>query len=143
MDRVDHSILAASIIDKRIIPNGIDLTILRQGDIIETGSEQGLPANAQIVLFAANGMRKNIYKDYRTMHSSIDLAAKNIQNSQLPFFAPGENTPAEHIGAAVIHIMPHQRDISIVTRHFQAADICIHAVYAETCLLYTSPSPRD
>jgi len=132
MDRVDHSILAPSIIDKRIIPNGIDRTIFRQGDIFETWSELRLPANAQIVLFATNGIRKNVYKNYRTMHSAIDIATKNMQNSQLLFFALGENTPAEPIGAAVIHIMPHKRNISIVTRHFQAVDSSIHAAHAET-----------
>ncbi len=132
MDRVNQSILAPSIIDKRVIPNGVDLTIFRPGDKFEARSELGLPANAQIVLFAATGIRANIWKDYRTMHSAIEIAAKNIRDSHLLFLALGEDAPAERIGAALIHFVPHQRDPSIVARYFRAADLYIHAAHAET-----------
>lgn len=132
MDRVDQSILAPAVIEKRVIPNGIDLTIFRPRDRLEARAELGLPANAQIVIFAANGIRANIWKDYRTMECAIRIAAKNIQNSQLLFLALGENAPDERNGAAVIHFVPHQRDPHIVARYFQAADIYIHAAHAET-----------
>ena len=132
MDRVEQSILAPAIIGKRVIPNGIDLSIFGPGDKFEARSELGLPAHAQIVLFAANGIRKNIFKDFRTMHSAIEIAAKKIQNYPLLFLALGENAPDEHIGAAVIHFVPHQQDPQIVARYFQAADLYIHAAHAET-----------
>jgi glycosyltransferase involved in cell wall biosynthesis len=132
MERVEQSILAPAIIGKRIIPNGIDLSIFRPGDKFEARSELGLPANAQIVLFAANGIRKNIFKDYRTMHSAIEIAAKKIHNTQMLFLALGENAPDERIGSAVLHFVPRQRDPGIIARYYQAADLYIHAARAET-----------
>ena len=132
MDKVEQSILAPSCIEKRVIPNGIDLTIFRPRDRLEARAELRLPANAQIVLFAANGIRANIWKDYRTMQDAIGIAAGNIQNSKIYFVALGENAPDERIGAAVIHFVPHQRDPQIVARYFQAADVYIHAAKADT-----------
>jgi len=132
MDRVNQSILTPAIIEKRVIPNGIDLTIFLPGDRIEARAKLGLPANAHIVLFAANKARVNRYKDYRTMQDAIEIAAKNIQNSQVLFLVLGGNAPDERIGSAVIRFVPHQRDPHIVARYFQAADIYIHAAHAET-----------
>jgi len=132
MERVEQSILAPAIIGKRVIPNGIDLSIFRPRDKFEARDELRLPANAQIVLFTANGVRKNTFKDYRTMHSAIKIAAKKIQNSQILFLALGENAPDERIGSAIIHFVPLQRDPGIVARYYQAADIYIHAAHAET-----------
>lgn len=132
MDRADQSILAPAIIEKRVIPNGVNVNIFRPGNQLKARVDLGLPLNSQIILFAANGIRANIWKDYHTMKCAVEITAKKIQNSQLLFLALGEKAPDERYGKAVIHFVPHQRDPHIVARYFQAADVYIHAAHAET-----------
>jgi glycosyltransferase involved in cell wall biosynthesis len=132
MDRVNQSILAPAIIDKRVIPNGVDLTLFHPENKIRVREELGLPTDANIVLFAASSIRKNRFKDYHTMRNAIEIIAKKIPHAQLIFLALGEIAPDERIGKACIHFVPHQRDRYIVARYFQAADIYIHAAHAET-----------
>lgn len=132
MDRVEQSILAPAIVEKRVIPNGVDLSIFRPRDKLQVRAELGMPSDMHIVLFAANGIRANIWKDYRTMRHAIGLVADKMVGTQVLFLALGEDASEEHEGSAIIRYVPFQRDPAVVARYFQAADLYIHAAHAET-----------
>jgi glycosyltransferase involved in cell wall biosynthesis len=132
MDRAEQSILAPSIIGKCVIPNGIDLTIFQPGNQVQARRELGFPENAKIIIFSANGVRSNKFKDFITMRKAIEILSKNIKYSPIIFLALGENAPDEQCGQATIHFIPYQKDPNIVARYYQAADILIHAARAET-----------
>jgi glycosyltransferase involved in cell wall biosynthesis len=131
MDKVKKSILAPAIVDAKVIPNGIDTSIFRPYNKQEARQELGLSNDSMIILFAAQGIRYNIWKDYQTMRSAIAKVSQYYPKKDLVFLALGEGAPAEKIGSATIHFVPYQFDIKKVARYYQAADIYIHAALAE------------
>ena len=127
MRKVEQSILAPSIMDARIIPNGVDLSVFHPADKDEVRSQLGVPSRARVLLFVANSIRSNIWKDYQTMRRAVELVAANSHGEALVFLGLGENAPPERIGRAEVHFFPYEHDPRVVAKYFQAADIYIHA----------------
>ena len=132
MDRIDQSMLAASAVEKRIIPNGVDLSIFHPADKQKARTQLHLPLDADIVLFVANRMRKNIYKDYDTIHQALSLVSEKKQKRGLLFMALGEDAPENSLDKAAIQYIPYQKDSATVALYYQAADIYLHAAKADT-----------
>lgn len=132
MSKVENSILATGIIEKRVIPNGIDLSLFHPTDKKAIRVKLGLPLDSKIILFTANGIRKNPWKDYQTMQTAVALVAQHLEQEKILFIALGENSPPEHIGQAQIQFIPYQKDPKTVAGYYQAADVYVHAAKADT-----------
>lgn len=131
MQKVQQSILAPAIVKARVIPNGGDLSIFHPADRLRTRVDLGIARDAKVLLFTANGIRKNIWKDYATMKAAVAMVAERIQGQELLFIALGEGGPPEKIGPAEIRFVPYQKDRKAVARYYQAADLYVHAARAE------------
>lgn len=131
MDKVDQSMLKTSVIKSRVIHNGVDLNQFHPFDKKKAREELALPRDARILLFAANGIRESIWKDYKTMREAVAIVADRCRKQELLFLAVGEEAPPERIGLAEIRFIPYQQS-SVVARYYQAADIYLHAARAET-----------
>jgi len=132
IQKVEQSILAPAVIESRVVPNGVDLSIFHPADRQAVRAALGLPQEAKMLLFTANGIRRNIWKDYRTMRTAVATVAERLHDQSLVFLALGEDAPSEQIGQAEIHFIPYQKDQSVVARYYQAADLYIHAARADT-----------
>ena len=132
MQKVEQSMLTPGIVEARVIPNGVDLSVFHPAERQAIRTELALPQDTRVLLFAANGIRQNIWKDYQTLQSAVALAAEGMHGQRLLFLALGENAPAERIGRAVVNFVPYQEDPSAVARYYQAADVYIHAARADT-----------
>jgi glycosyltransferase involved in cell wall biosynthesis len=132
MDKVKRSILASGIVEARVIHNGIDLSIFHPSGGRAAREALGLPAEAKIILFAANGIRRNIWKDYETMRTAIARAAEQWDGEEILFLALGEDAPPEYLGKARVQFVPYQQDPVVVAKFYQAADVYIHAARADT-----------
>jgi glycosyltransferase involved in cell wall biosynthesis len=131
MERIKKSILAPAIIEGRVIPNGVDLSVFRPGDKQRARAELGISQEAKMLLFAANGIRQNIWKDYKTFRAAVaEVAESSLED--LVFIALGEDAPLEKIGKAEIRFVPFQKNPKDVARYYQAADIYIHAAKVES-----------
>lgn len=130
MDKVDESILKTGIIDSCMIPNGVNTNIFKPYSKASAREELGLLPDEKIVLFAANGIRKNIWKDYKTLKSSLSIISAN--NEKVLCIALGENAPSINIGSVEIRFIPYQRDPELVARYYQAADVYVHPARADT-----------
>lgn len=130
MDKVNQSILKPGIIASRVIPNGVDLTIFHPANQRDARVELGLPTDAKILLFAADGIRKNFWKDFQTLQTTLAEIAASGMN--VLCIALGESAPPEHFGEVEIKFVPYQRDPGKVARYYQAADLYIHPARAET-----------
>jgi glycosyltransferase involved in cell wall biosynthesis len=135
MQKVEQSMLAPAIVKSRIIPNGTDLSIFCPGDRRKVRPALGIPDDAKTLLFTANGIRKNIWKDYETMKAAVTKVAQRMQDANLIFIALGEEGPPEKIGQAEVRFVPYQKDRRVVACYYQAADLYIHAARAEVCPL--------
>ncbi len=132
MQKVERSMLAPSIVEARVIPNGVDLSVFHPSDKPAVRAALGMPLDAKMLLFAANGIRPNPWKDYETLRGSVALIAGSMEGQRLLFVALGEDAPAERIGQAEIQFVPYQRDPATVARYYQAADVYVHAARADT-----------
>lgn len=132
MGQVEKSILAPSVIESKVIPNGIDLDIFHPAEKQTVRDTLHIAQDTKVLLFLANGIKENIWKDYHTLRNVIALLAENQQYQKLLFIALGEDGPVEQLGKAEIRFLPYQEDSHKVALYYQAADIYVHAARADT-----------
>ena len=123
-DKVRQSILMPGADRLEVIPNGVDTSVFKPGDKAAARERLGWPQEASIVMFAANGVRQSIWKDYPTMREAVRLAGEKAVGRPIRFFAIGDSAPAEQVGAAKIEFL-HYRDS--LAECYQAADAYLHA----------------
>ena len=124
--------LAPAIAEARVIPNGVDLDVFQPADRKRVRASLGFPQEARILLFTANGIRANIWKDFQTFRGAIDRVAASMDGQRLLFLALGDNGPTEHVGQAEIRFIPYQSTPEAVAAYYQAADLYVHAAKADT-----------
>lgn len=131
MRRVEMSILAPAIVDARIIPNGVDRSVFHPASREQVRSVLGIPSEARMLMFAANGIRPNVFKDFTTMRSAVALVAQRLLKEEILFVALGEDAPSERIDGAEVRFVPYEHDAREVARYYQAADVYVHAARAD------------
>jgi len=132
MDKVERSILRDSLIDKRVIPNGIDMNIFKPADRAAARAALGLPQKSVVVLFAASGTKSNTWKDYETMQVALRHVAERRPAQEILFLALGEGAPSERFGSLELRHVPFVQNAATVAGYYQAADIYLHASLADT-----------
>lgn len=132
LDRAKESLLAPAIIESRVIPNGVDQSIFKPGDMQAARRSLNLPPGAAIILFVANSPRKNPFKDYETLRRAAALLARKITDRPLLFLALGGECATEQINGAEIRHLPPARDANTVANYYRAADLYLHAARADT-----------
>jgi glycosyltransferase involved in cell wall biosynthesis len=132
MEKVQQSMLATSIVESKVIPNGVNLAVFHPENKTTVRAVLDIPRNQKVVLFAANGVRGNVWKDYPTMRAAIEEVGKRLRKEDVLFVALGEQGTPERAGGAQIRFVPFARDPSEVARYYQAADVYLHAARADT-----------
>ncbi len=131
MQKVEKSILKPAALETRIIPNGVDLSVFHPADKRFARTSIGIQPDTKVILFAATNVRKNIFKDFKTMRSAIAQISEHSQGQNIVFIVLGEEAPSEHIGQTEIRFVAYQNDPQVVARYYQAADVFIHAARAD------------
>jgi glycosyltransferase involved in cell wall biosynthesis len=132
MEKVERSILAPAIVESRVIPNGVDLTVFHPGEKSKIRSGLNIPQGAIVLLFTAYNVRRNPWKDYQMLEATVTLVTEKFHDSEILFIALGEDAPSERIGKAELRSIAYQKDAAIVARYYQSADVYIHAARADT-----------
>lgn len=130
MDKVNQSMLKPAIKSAMVIPNGVDLRVFHPVEKSKARKDLGLPEDVKVLLFTANGIRKNIWKDYRTLRSTLENISKS--GAKVLCIALGEKASPEYIGNIEIRFVAYQRDPEKVARYYQAADVYVHPARADT-----------
>lgn len=130
MDKVERSILKPSVINSMVINNGVNQRFFCPADKKMTREALGLNIDDHIVMFAANGIRESIWKDYTTMRAAVVEVAQAMPEKTLRFLAVGESAPDEKFGSATITFIPYKSSEELA-RYYQAADVYLHAARAE------------
>ena len=131
MQKVEQSMLAPAVIDARIIPNGVDLSVFHPARMEEIRPLLDIPGDAKVLLFAANGIRPNVFKDFRTMQSAVALLARRLRGERIVFVALGEDAPPERLDGAQIRFVGYEENPLKVAKYYQAADVYVHAARAD------------
>ncbi len=131
MEKAKDSMLAPAMVSSRVIPHGIDLSVFKAGDRSQARMDLGLPPDATILLFAAAGIRDNIWKDYQTMRRAFEILGGRGGKQKLLFLAIGEGGPSESIGGNELRFIPHSSGRLALAKYYQAADLYVHGAKAE------------
>jgi glycosyltransferase involved in cell wall biosynthesis len=132
MQKVEQSMLGPVIVEGRVIPNGVDLSVFHPADKHGARAMLNIPQDSNVLLFTANRVQKTVWKDYPTMRAALALVAERLHGQRVLFLALGEEAPAERIGQAEVRFISYQKDPEIVARYYQAADIYLHAARVDT-----------
>lgn len=131
LDEVRQSILAPALIEGRVIPNGVDTSIFYPGDQVNARESLDLPKDIPIILFVANGIKGNLFKDYETFRTAASLIGEMI-NSPVHLVALGDDGVPEQLGHLCLQFVPRLNDPEKVAQYYRAADMYLHAAKAET-----------
>ena len=131
LDQVKQSILAPGMIEGKVIPNGVDTAIFQPGDQAKAREALGLLKDVPILLFVANGIKKNPFKDYQTLRKAAALLGESA-STPIHFIALGEEGAQERFGQVTIQFVSKVTDPKVVAQYYQAADMYLHAAKAET-----------
>jgi glycosyltransferase involved in cell wall biosynthesis len=132
IQEAEQSSLASAALKKKVIHNGIDLTTFHPRDKSQARYDLHLSTSTYILLFVAEGMQANIYKDYETIRAAIEIVARKATKKRITFLALGKDGPVQEIGNVKISSIPFQNDPRLVATYYQAADIYLHAARADT-----------
>ncbi len=131
MRRVERSMLAPAIVESRVIPNGVDLTVFRPADKMAARKALGIDPDARILLCAASGLRQNEFKDFEMIEAAVRSLDGSEQES-IVLLVLGEDGHPERMGDVEVRFVPFEANPEAVARWFQASDIYLHAARAET-----------
>lgn len=131
MNKAMASILAPAIVQSKVIPNGVDLAVFKPADREKARHLLGIDADDKVILFAANGIKRNPFKDYATIYDAIEQLSKAM-TSKVIVIALGEQGESESIGNIHISYVPPISNRFQVASYYQAADVYVHASHADT-----------
>ena len=132
MQKIEQSMLMPAIVDKKIISNGVDLSIFHPGDKAQARASLGIPDDMKVILIAGNHIRRDIFKDYPTLQSSLTILAGQHQGRQILMINLGEDGTSESSDSIQIRSVGYQHDPRVVARYYQASDLVIHPARADT-----------
>lgn len=136
MRKVEQSILAPAIRESRVIPTGVDLSIFHGADKAASRAALNLPQDAKILVFAAHGIRRNIWRDFGMMETAVASLGKSGLASKTLLIALGEvglrnGSRSERLGEVEVRFVPRQTPADLAL-YYQAADLYMHAAKADT-----------
>lgn len=132
MRKVEQSMLSAAAVEKKVIPNGVDLSVFRPDGRETARAAIDVPEGAKMVLFMAGGRMRRPWRDHETIDSAMRLVADKAGNQRIWFVGIGESKPSERRGSATIVFRPFQSAIDTLARYYQAADLYVHAAHVDT-----------
>lgn len=131
MDRVARSMLAAAVVEGRVIQNAIDTSVFRPGDAAAARRSLGLPSDGPIILFAAQAATTNPFKDLATVERAVQQLPAAGQGPRPLLVCLGGAEAEAQTGHGRIRFVPYTADRDRMAMYYQAADVYVHAARSE------------
>ncbi|GBC63750.1 glycosyl transferase [Desulfonema ishimotonii] len=126
MKKTKCSILNNAVIDSRVIPNGVDLSVFRPVAGQAARRTLNLPQDAWIMLFVAAGGHNNRFKDFATIKKAfLKFSAGSVRQKAILICLGGKGND-QRIGSNLIHFPDYVFDIKKVSLYYSASDLYIH-----------------
>jgi glycosyltransferase involved in cell wall biosynthesis len=126
MDKAKQSILAASIIGAKVIPNGIDLSVYRPGDRSQARQILGIADGRKVFLVVGAAILRNPIKGFSTIKDAMVRLAASHTGSTLLLLVIGARAQDEQYSGLEIRYVPYSKNDLEIARFYQAADVYIH-----------------
>lgn len=132
MEKVEQSILGLAIAERKVIPNGANVTVFHPANKRRVREELKIESGRPVLLCVANGFRGNGSKSLGTLKSVLSRISVRSRDTKLLLIALGETGVTEALGQAEIRFVPYQAAPEHVARYYQAADLYVHAAKVDT-----------
>ena len=132
MERVQESIIAPAVIDSRIIPNGIDDRFFEEEPRAAARRRLGIGEETVVLLFVANTIRHNEWKDFATLRAAVGRIAGQLDGREVLALGLGDDGAEELAGTARLRFVPFVSDTGTVADYYRAADLYLHSARVET-----------
>ena len=131
-DKVERSMLYPGVVETRLIPYGVDLSLFRPGDKKEARAALNIPQDKAVLLLRAKSLMKNNYwLDYQVAKTVVEAV---LAQSRIPvtIIALGDNQPAQYSNQSEIRYIPYLPDHHALVQYYQAADVFFHPARMDT-----------
>jgi glycosyltransferase involved in cell wall biosynthesis len=125
LDRARASVLAAGVVEWRLIPYGVDLGIFNGEDRPGARARLGIPSGARVLLYAVN--RANPFKDYATVEEAVLRIASAVPD--VLFLVVGGGSDEQ--GDPRKRFVPFVRDRARLADYYRSADLFLHAAHED------------
>ena len=126
MDKVKQSILAKSIFEDKVIPNGIDLSVYHPSDRLQARRFLGIAKDRKVILVVGAAILRNTFKGFSTIRDAVDHLAVDNAGAPLLLLVVGAKAQDEHHSGLEIRYVPYLKNSSEIVKFYQAADVYIH-----------------
>ncbi|MBN8650203.1 MAG: glycosyltransferase [Cytophagales bacterium] len=131
-DKALSSILAKGIKRSKVIHNGVNQTMFRPGDRASLRSKLEIADDEFVMMFVANGIRKNRWKDFYTLNQTMAELSKEFLDGRFLLLAVGEEGDSYDVGNGRIVFIPYQDDPLAVAELYGVSDVYLHSAKADT-----------
>lgn len=130
-DRARRSILVEGGARTLVIPNGVNQEVFTPGDKRAARERLGIPQDEAVIMFAAQGIRENMFKDYPSIQKAIAALSSLLQDRRFLFLGVGDNGPDEEVAHGRVRFIPHVSNRNTLADYYRATDVYMHAARAE------------
>jgi glycosyltransferase involved in cell wall biosynthesis len=131
LDRARRSLIWPAVINSVVIPNGVDLQTFRIQDRDACRRQWDLPNDASVIMFAANGIRNNPFKDFQTLRAALEILGREAHQRVIAL-AVGDEPRVEMLGSVELRFIRFQRDQSAMASLYGASDVYLHLARVDT-----------
>jgi glycosyltransferase involved in cell wall biosynthesis len=131
-DMVTASGVTSDTVQARVVHNGIDTGVFSPGDKARARAELGLPAECNILCFAARGLEGSAFKGFDTLRAALEMLGRDrAAQGNTMLVALGSDSAETRVGGISAQFVPFVENPQRMARYYQACDIYIHPARAE------------
>lgn len=132
MKKVQESMLMEAAKSLNVIPNGVDIDVFSPGKQAESRVICGIDSKATVLLFSANGIKKNRWKDFALLEKLLkQLSVEKIEGS-IEFIGLGERADDEIVGTIRVRYIKYEEDPRMLAHYYRCADVYLHPTKADS-----------
>lgn len=132
MKKVERSMLYPAVLEARVIPYGVDLTVFKPRAKREARAALNIAQDKAVVLVRAKALKPNNYWfDYPVVKTALEVLLKQTR-TPMTIIALGDNCPTEHVGGSELRYIPYLENHHELAQYYQAADMYLHISRADT-----------
>lgn len=132
MAQVQASLLAQGLVEGRVIPNGVDLSVFEPGDKLKAREALGLPHDVHILVSVGFSMRVNPFKDFSTLVSSLARLGARPRSKGVIIIVIGDEGAQDRFGDVELRFAGRLSEPAALASYYQAADLYLHPARADT-----------
>ena len=131
MQKVERSMMAPGVVEWRVIPNGVDLSIFRPATQPTARQALDISEDVTVLLFVAHHFAQEPRKGYGMLREAVAKASERLPQRRILLLAVGEGAFTERIGRAEARFIPYQKEARALAQFYQAADLSLHPALAD------------